>query len=30
VRIVTLKGENFFHPGPRLLDGLEDLAEQMK
>jgi len=30
VRIVTLKGENFFHPGPRLLDGLKELAEQMK
>ncbi|MBM3391294.1 MAG: hypothetical protein FJY34_04865 [Betaproteobacteria bacterium] len=30
VRIVTLSGENFFHPGPRLLDGLKELAEQMK
>ncbi|MEZ5616554.1 MAG: hypothetical protein R3E35_15225 [Rhodocyclaceae bacterium] len=30
VRIVTLSGENFFHPGPRLLDGLKELAEKMK
>lgn len=30
VRIVVLKGENFFHPGPRLLDGLRELAEQLK
>lgn len=30
VRIVTLRGENFFHPGPHLLDGLKELAEQMK
>lgn len=30
VRIVSLKGENFFHPGPPLLQGYRDLAASMK
>ena len=29
VRLVSLKGDNFFHPGPRLLDGLDELAERV-
>lgn len=30
VRIVALRGENFFHPGPRLVDGYRELAAAMK
>lgn len=29
VRIVSLKGENFFHPGPPLLQGYRDLAASL-
>jgi len=30
VRIVHLRGENFFNPGPRLIDGFKELAEQLQ
>lgn len=30
VRVVHLSGENFFHPGPRLIDGLTELAEKLR
>ena len=29
VRRITLNGEHFVHPGPRLLQGLDDLIEEM-
>lgn len=30
VRIVHVRGENFFNPGPRLIDGFKELAEQLQ
>lgn len=30
VKIVHLRGENFFNPGPRLIDGFKELAERMQ
>lgn len=30
VRVVHLSGDNFFHPGPRLVDGLAELGAKLK
>ncbi|MDY0014166.1 MAG: hypothetical protein RBS40_15055 [Rhodocyclaceae bacterium] len=30
VRVVHLSGEHFFYPGPRLIDGLDELAAKVK